>query len=169
MGYVFEQLSYVTWGACIEVQRQMGPHCMEVDYQRALELALRKRAVTYIREAEIPIVFDGVVVTRRRVDFVIWDDTATLLLEIKAAKAIKPEDREQCLLYLQNGNFRVCLLANFGETPLGKERKVYTPRGPALYGRIREESQLPGARWRRLSRSSRRFAFFAFHNSHRLR
>ena len=42
------------------------------------------------REAEIPIVFDGVVVTRRRVDFVIWDATATLSLETKAAKAIKP-------------------------------------------------------------------------------
>ena len=134
MGYVFEPLSYDVWGACIEVQRQLGPHCQEVDYQRALELALRKRSLEYLREAEIPIVFDGVEVTRRRVDFVIWDAIATLLLETKAAKAIKPEDRERCLLYLRNGNFRVCLLANFGEVPLGKERKVYTPTGPALYG-----------------------------------
>jgi len=75
VGYVFERLSYVVWGACIEVQRQLGPHCMEVDYQRALELALRKRGLAYLREAEIPIAFDGVEVTRRRVDFVIWDDT----------------------------------------------------------------------------------------------
>jgi GxxExxY protein len=107
---------------------------MEVEYQRALVLALPKRSLEHLREAEIPITYDGVEVTRRRVDFVIWDAVATLLLEIKAAKAIKPEDREQCLLYLRNGNFRVCLLANFGEVPLGKERKVYTPTGPALYG-----------------------------------
>lgn len=169
MGYVFEQLSYVTWAACIEVQRQMGPHCMEVDYQRALELALRKRGLAYMREAEIPIVFAGVVVTRRRVDFVIWDDTATLLLEIKAAKALKPEDREQCLLHLQNGNFRVCLLANFGETPLGTERKVCTPSGPALYGPHPCEI----AASRRAMATT--FAFFpslrdfAFHSSRRLR
>jgi hypothetical protein len=65
---------------------------------------------------------------------VIWDDTTTLLLETKAAKTILPEDIEQCLLYLRNGNFRVCLLANFGQVPLGKERLVYTPTGPALYG-----------------------------------
>jgi GxxExxY protein len=134
LGHAFEPLSYQVWGACIEVQRQLGPHCMEVDYQRALELALAKRGLAFMREAEIPIVFDGVVVTRRRVDFVIWDAEATLILEIKAAKAIRPEDHEQCLLYLRNGNFRVCLLANFGETPLGKARKVHSPNAPALYG-----------------------------------
>ncbi len=134
MGHTFEGLSYAVWGACIEVQRQLGPHCMEVDYERALGLALRKRGLEHIREVEIPITFDGVEVTCRRVDFVIWDDQVTLLLEIKAAQAIRPEDREQCLLSLSNGNFRVCLLANFGAVPLGKERKVYTPTGPALYG-----------------------------------
>jgi len=98
MGHAFEPLSYAVWGACIEVQRQLGPHCMEVDYQRALELALAKRGLEFIREAEIPITFDGIEVTRRRVDFVIWDDVHTLLLETKAAQAIKPEDQEQCLL-----------------------------------------------------------------------
>ena len=134
MGHTFEPLSYAVFGACIEVQRQLGPHCMEVDYQRALEIALAKRGLEFIREAEIPIYFDGIEITRRRVDFVIWDDASTLLLETKAAKTIRPEDVEQCLLYLRNGNFRVCLLANFGEVPLGKQRLVHTPDRPALYG-----------------------------------
>ncbi len=135
MSHVFEPLSYLVFGACIEVQRQLGAHCMEVDYQRALELALGKRSeLEFLREAEIPIVFDGVEVTRRRVDFVVWDQVATVLLEIKAAKAVRPEDVEQCLLYLRNGNFRVCLLANFGQMPLGKQRFVHTPSRPALYG-----------------------------------
>jgi len=30
-GYDFDALSYVVIGACIDVQRQLGPHCMEVD------------------------------------------------------------------------------------------------------------------------------------------
>ena len=107
---------------------------MEVDYQRALEIELRKQALETIREAEIPIVYDGIEVTRRRVDFVIWDDTHTNLLETKAAKAVRPEDVEQCQLYLRNGSFRVCQLANFGQLPLGKDRFVWTPTGPALYG-----------------------------------
>ncbi len=135
MGHIFESVSYEVFGACIEVQRQLGPHCMEVDYQRALVLALSKRPqLEFLREAEIPIIFDGVEITRRRVDFVIWDVAATVLLEIKAAKLIRPEDFEQCLLYLRNGHFRVCLMANFGRVPLEKQRLVHTPSQPALYG-----------------------------------
>ncbi len=69
-GHPFEELSYAVIGACIEVQRQLGVHCMEVDYQRALELALRKIGLDYQREVDVPIAYDGVVVTKRRVDFV---------------------------------------------------------------------------------------------------
>jgi GxxExxY protein len=134
MGHTFEPLSYTVFGICIGVQKQLGPHCMEVDYQRALEIALGKSGLEFMREAEIPIFFDGVEITRRRVDFIIWDDQATLLLEVKAAQAIRPEDVEQGLLYLHNGNFRICLLANFGEVPLGKQRLVHSPDRPALYG-----------------------------------
>jgi GxxExxY protein len=134
MGHQFEPLSYAVFGACIAVQRQLGPHCMEVDYQRALEIEFRKLGLEYIREAEIPICYDGIEVTRRRVDFVVWDNNHTDLLETKAAQAVRPEDVEQCQLYLRNGNFRVCLLANFGRVPLGKDRFVWTPAGPAIYG-----------------------------------
>ncbi len=127
-GYNFEPLSWEVLGACIEVQRQLGRHCMEVDYQRALAIELRKRGIQFKREFEIPIVYDGVIVTRRRVDFLIWDDTDELLLETKARKTILDEDVEQCLLYLQNGDYRVCLLVNFGEKPLGRKRLVHTPK-----------------------------------------
>ena len=59
----FESLSYKVIGACIDVQRQLGTHCMEVDYQRALEIALPKFGVQYEREVDIPITYDGVEVT----------------------------------------------------------------------------------------------------------
>jgi GxxExxY protein len=126
-GYGFEPLSWEVLGSCIEVQRQLGRHCMEVDYQRALAIELGKRAVQFQREFEIPIAYDGQVITRRRVDFLIWNDNDELLLETKARRVILAEDVEQCLLYLQNGRYRVCLLVNFGEKPLGRKRLVYTP------------------------------------------
>lgn len=125
-GHNFERLSFQVLGACIDVQRQLGRHCMEVDYQRALELALPKRALQIEREVEIPIAYDGVVVTKRRVDFVVSDDTGELLLETKARTAILPEDVEQCLLYLRQGGYRLCLLVNFGEKPLGVRRLVHS-------------------------------------------
>lgn len=133
-GRQFEPLSYQVFGACIAVQKQLGTHCMEVDYQRALELEFRLRGIEHLREAEIPICYNGVEITRRRVDFVIWDATHTVLLETKAVKEIRGEDREQCLLYLRNGHFAVCLLANFGEYPLGKDRLVHSPSASPLYG-----------------------------------
>jgi GxxExxY protein len=129
-GHEFNLLSYHTIGACIDVQRQLGVHCMEVDYQRALELALPKRGLQFQREVEIPITFDGVVVTKRRVDFVVWNDMDELLLETKARSAILPEDVEQCLLYLHQGAYELCLLVNFGEKPLGVRRYVHTPQDP---------------------------------------
>ena len=123
----FEPLSYRVIGACIDVQRQLQTHCMEVDYQRALEVALPKFEVQFEREVEIPIVYDGVIVTKRRVDFVCWDEHDRLLLETKAAQAIRPEDTEQCLLYVTKANQSLVLLVNFGEKPLHARRFVNTP------------------------------------------
>jgi GxxExxY protein len=133
-GYPFSPLSYQVIGACQDVQRQLGVHCMEVDYQRALELALRARGLDYDREVEIPITYQGVVVTRRRGDFVIGSGDEELLLETKAASAIRPEDVEQCLLYLQQGHYRLGLLVNFGVKPLGIQRFVNSAGRPSPDG-----------------------------------
>lgn len=128
-GYDFERLSHDVIGACIDVQRQLGVHCMEVDYQCALALALRKCDLWFQREVKIPIAYDGVVVTKRRVDFVIGNDEHELLLETKARSTILPEDIEQCLLYLHQDRYRLCPLVNFGQKPLGVRRFVHTPAG----------------------------------------
>lgn len=127
----FEQLSYNVIGACIDVQKQLGVHCMEVDYQRALEIALPKFGVEFEREVEIPIMYDGIIVTKRRVDFVCWNGADRCLLETKAGSTIKPEDPEQCLLYVTKASERLVLLVNFGEKPLKVRRFVHTPEGAA--------------------------------------
>jgi GxxExxY protein len=126
-GYDFNPLSYAVIGACQDVQRQLGVHCMEVDYQRALEIALSKRGLSWQREVEIPITYDGIVVTKRRVDFFIENGNDQLILETKASSEIMSEDIEQCLLYLHQGGYQLCLLVNFGEKPLKTRRFVHTP------------------------------------------
>ena len=100
---------------------------MEVDYQRGLEIAFSQRGLQFEREVEIAISYEGQIVTKRRVDFLIRDTASELLLETKARSVVLAEDIEQCLLYLNQGNFRVCLLVNFGERPLGIRRFVHTP------------------------------------------
>jgi GxxExxY protein len=126
-GYDFNPLSYAVIGACQDVQRQLCVHCMEVDYQRALEIALSKRGLSWQREVEIPITYDGIVVTKRRVDFFIENGNDQLILETKASSEIMSEDIEQCLLYLHQGGYQLCLLVNFGEKPLKTRRFVHTP------------------------------------------
>ena len=123
----FEALSHAVIGACIDVQRQLGLHCMEVDYQRALERALPKFSLQFDREVEIPLVYDETVITKRRVDFVIRDEIHELILETKAESALRAEDIEQCLLYLRQGGYGLCLLINFGQKPLGVRRFINTP------------------------------------------
>lgn len=126
-GHRFEELSHQVIGACIDVQRQLGRHLMEVDYQRALELALPKSGLQFEREVEVEIRYEGVVVSKRRIDFLVTNGVEELVLETKARAALLPEDAEQCLLYLKQGGYRVCLLVNFGEKPLGVRRFVWTP------------------------------------------
>ncbi len=76
----FEALSRTVIGACIDVQRALGLHCMEVDYQRALEVALAKPGIACEREVGVAIVYEDVVVTKRRVDFVVSDDHDTMII-----------------------------------------------------------------------------------------
>jgi GxxExxY protein len=123
-GHDFGNLSGRVIAACIDVQRELGRHCMEIDYQRALEPALTSLGLDFDREVEIPIVYRDVVVTRRRVDFVISAGGEQLLLEIKATTMTRPEDAEQCLLYLKHGGYKLCLLVNFGVKPLSVRRFV---------------------------------------------
>ena len=88
---------------------------------------MSKRGLDWQREVEIPITYDGIVVTNRRVDFVIEDGKDQLIMETKAACEIKPEDVEQCLLYLHQGDYKLCLLVNFGVKPLQVRRFIHTP------------------------------------------
>jgi GxxExxY protein len=127
-GYEFERLSYAVIGVCINVQRQLGMHCKEEDYQRAISIGLSQRGIHFEKEAPIPVTYQGIEVTERRVDFRIWDSNSELLLEIKARNTFLPKDHEQCLLYLSQGRYQLCLLVNFGEVPLGIKRLVYTTR-----------------------------------------
>lgn len=58
-GYIFESLSGIVLESCIDVQRQMGVRCMEVDYQRALVIAFKKLGLHGAREVTIPIILDA--------------------------------------------------------------------------------------------------------------
>lgn len=106
--------------AAIEVHRELGPHYLEVVYQRALAIELTQYFEDFSREIKIPIHYKGKIIDTRRADFLVDD----VLVEIKAKGNFEPRDHEQILSYLKSANLKVGLLLNFGADRVEISRKV---------------------------------------------
>ena len=134
---------------------------MEVDYQRALEIELRKLLLGVHPRGWNP---DMISMASRSLVGV-WTllsriQTHTLILETKAAKAVRPEDVEQCQLYLRNGNFGICLLATSARCRWARIAMLSDTRpGLRCIGHIRRagrEGLTGDAKIRRLGREAER-------------
>ena len=119
-GYNFADVTGRVIGAAIEVHRELGPGFQEVVYQRALELELEAAGIPFAREENVPVYYKGRHIDTRRVDFVIGD----CIVEIKARKALLPEDVIQTISYLKASGFRLALLINFGAEKVEVKRLV---------------------------------------------
>lgn len=66
--------------------------------------------------------YKGKKVGRKRVDFVIGDESGSVMVEIKAKATLEPVDHVQALSYLKASGFHVGLLLNFGGTKVEIKR-----------------------------------------------
>lgn len=107
-------------GAALAVHKELGPHYLEVVYQRALALELSDLGMNFSRETHIPIYYKGRKIDTRRADFIIED----VLVEIKAKESLDKRDYEQILSYLKSSGYRVGLLINFGADSMEFHRKI---------------------------------------------
>jgi GxxExxY protein len=108
--------------AAHEVHHTLGPGFEEVGYQRALAKELPAQGLEYDREVWIDILYKGEKVGRKRVDFIIGDDSGDVLVEIKAKAALEDVDVVQALSYLKASGYRVGLLLSFGSKKLQIKR-----------------------------------------------
>ena len=106
--------------AAMEVHNNLGPHYLEVVYQRALEREFNALGLEYSREVNVPIHYKGEKIDTRRADFIVED----CLVEIKAKEKLEAKDHEQILSYLKSSGFRIGLLINFGSDRLEIKRKI---------------------------------------------
>ena len=107
-------------GAAFAVHNELGPHYLEVVYQRALALELKSTGLNFNREVDVPIHYKGIKLDTRRTDFIIED----VLVEIKAKGVLENRDHEQILSYLKSSGYRIGLLLNFGGDKLDYHRKI---------------------------------------------
>jgi GxxExxY protein len=109
--------------AAIEVHKSLGAGYVESVYANALDVALRERKVTFIREHEVALTFHGVLVGHHRLDLVVDNK---VVVELKAVEKLAPVHFAQLRSYLASTDLSVGLLLNFNAPVLEVKRVVQT-------------------------------------------
>ncbi len=110
----------------MKVHRTLGCGFMEVIYQRALEIEMGKQKVSFVREHEMSIFYEGINIGSRRADFFVEEK---IMVELKAVAFLDDLHLAQAMNYLEIYNLPSGLLINFGNKNL-EFKRVYNSRHP---------------------------------------
>jgi GxxExxY protein len=108
-----------------EVYNELGHGFLESVYERSLEIALDSLDLKVCRQIQIPVWFRGKPVGDFTADMLIEN---SVLLELKAARALDTSHHAQLLNYLRATEIEVGLLLNFGLKPEFKRLIFDNPR-----------------------------------------
>lgn len=108
-----------------EVYNELGHGFIESVYERSLEIALNSLDLKVCRQIQIPVWFRGKPVGDFTADMLIEN---SVLLELKAARALDTSHQAQLLNYLRATEIEVGLLLNFGLKPEFKRLIFDNPR-----------------------------------------
>jgi GxxExxY protein len=106
-------------GCAMKVHSTLGNGFQEIIYQRCLAIEMSKQGLSYEREKEMPIFYEGQSVGTRRVDFFVANG---IMVELKAITVIEDVHLAQTINYLEAYNMEVGLLINFGARSLEFKR-----------------------------------------------
>lgn len=98
------------------MHRILGPGYLEVVYEQALAIELKRRRIGFERQAAVEVVYRGQRVGQGRVDFIV---ERSLLVELKAVREFAPVHRAQVVSYLKATGLSLGLLINFNVRVLG--------------------------------------------------
>ncbi|MGK7880662.1 MAG: GxxExxY protein [Crocosphaera sp.] len=118
-----EDITYKVIGCSMKIHNTLGNGFQEVIYQRCLAIELQKVGLTFEREKEQPIYYEGIHVGTRRADFVVENK---IIVELKALINLENVHLAQAKNYVVAYDFSVGLLINFGATSL-QYKKIFNP------------------------------------------
>ena len=95
--YKHSEITETIIGCAMKVHNSLGKGFPEIIYQRAFLIELNKQAFTIEREVEQPVYYEGQMVGKRRVDFLI---NKTILVETKAISELDNSCINQILNYI---------------------------------------------------------------------
>lgn len=114
-----DELTYAIIGRAMKVYNTLGNGFQEVIYQRCLAIEFEKQGISFIREQEMPIYYEGQQVGTRRVDFLA---EGQVMVELKALTHLEDVHLAQGLNYLAAYELSKGLLINFGGKSLEFKR-----------------------------------------------
>jgi GxxExxY protein len=104
-------LTYKIIGCAMKVHNKMGPGFQEVIYQRCLAIELERADLSFAREQEQTVYYDGIQVGTRRADFIVENQ---IVVELKALVKLEDVHIAQAKNYTVAYGFPLGLLINFG-------------------------------------------------------
>ena len=110
--------------AAMKVHTALGPGLLESAYEACLAFELSKRGLRVQRQAELPVMYDGIRIdVGYRIDLLVED---LVVVELKSIAEFLPIHEAQLLTYLKLSRRKVGLLMNFNVPVLrdGLKRRV---------------------------------------------
>ncbi|MCC7389285.1 MAG: GxxExxY protein [Phycisphaerales bacterium] len=133
-GLKHKELTEKVIGAFYEVYNELGPGFLESVYERSMVIALRAAGLQVAQQVPVPVYFRGELVGEFSADLLVEQ---SVIVELKAARAVDPIFEAQTLNYLRATPIEVGLLLNFGPKPYFRRfaydnaRKTRTDPGPS--------------------------------------
>ncbi|MBN1416695.1 MAG: GxxExxY protein [Bacteroidales bacterium] len=121
-----EEITYKIIGCAMKVHSTLGNGFQEVIYQRALAIEMEKQGLSFSREHEMTIFYEGINIGTRRVDFFV---ESLIMVELKALINLEDIHITQAMNYCEAYNLPIALLINFGAKSL-EYKRVYNLHHP---------------------------------------
>ncbi len=120
----FDDITYKINGCAMKVHNTLGNGFQEIIYQRCLAIELKKAGISFLREQNQTIFYDGEDVGSRRADFVV---EGKIIVELKAIINLEDVHLAQAKNYVVAYDYPIGLLINFGAVSL-QFKKIYNPK-----------------------------------------
>ncbi len=115
----YQEITERIIGCAMKVHSFLGNGFQEVIYQRALGIEMNTEKLYFEREKEMPVLYKGIVIGTRRVDFFV---AQKIMVELKALIKLEDVHLAQAKNYLEAYNMETGLLINFGAKSLEFKR-----------------------------------------------
>lgn len=119
-----DELTYKINGCAMKVHNTLGNGFQEVIYQRCIAIELERAGISFQREQEQEIYYEGIHVGTRRADFVV---ERKVIVELKAIVNLEDVHLAQAKNYVVAYDFPIGLLINFGSASL-QFKKIFNKK-----------------------------------------